>query len=296
MPNRLQPWVLALALLATTGCVRETNLEIDVPDAEPYLVVESYLVAGEPYRVSLTRSLPFFATGVDTLPLVADAQVRILHAGDTLPLVYAPIGDQQNYYLFGEYRNQTPVPQSYNTPFSLLIDWRGTRYTARCAMPPALVLQDTTLFFNEDGVNYRFEWEDPDPAAYNVYRSIFAFRQREQNPGEEPEDPEQPIIPSDLQSDDLFVRLGTGGRPNLRFSYTGVLEDMSGDTLDLTVMHIEPAFEDYLVSTQANDNGQANPFAEPGTVLSNITTNDPEARVLGIFTAYDPVKRHYLIP
>ena len=291
MAKPLIPTLLVALLLG--ACVRETTLDVDLPDAEPYLVVESYLIAGEPYRVSLTRSLDFFNLP-DSLPTVTDAQVRIRHAGDTIPLSFSPAGDPQNYYLLGEYRNQQEVPASYNEPFFLEVDWRGTRYTAQCQMLPPITQIDTANFFNDQGdVNIRMEWQDPDRSRINYYRALFDYGNPDGADEDGDGDQDEPMNVADESNDEVFEDLSEGP---LRFTLTGFLEDDAGDTLDFTLTHVEQAYIDYINTTEAGNNENSSPFSEPTSIISNVSTQDEDARVLGIFSAYDPVRRRYIIP
>lgn len=82
-------YALLLPLLALlSACDMEKDIEVDLPDHAPQLVVECYLEPGKPLRATVLESSGYFDEPVP--PLVPDARVYITHNGQRVELEYKP--------------------------------------------------------------------------------------------------------------------------------------------------------------------------------------------------------------
>lgn len=124
-------WIIGVCLpllLLFQAC--QSEIEVDLPDYEPKLVVEGYVENGKPPRVMLTRSVPFFQhMDMDYIMdnvLIMDASV----------IVYAEDGEAQRLQFTN--CNDSPYRYAYvgrfpgreNMRYNLEIEWHGKKYTA----------------------------------------------------------------------------------------------------------------------------------------------------------------------
>lgn len=246
------------------------DVEIELPEYNSQLVVESYLIPGQPITVLLTQSESYFApfpTEDDQFLeniLVDGADVRITFDGETYVLeneiFFNPFtGKIANYYV-----PDLVVPEDYDGEFELnLVAEDGRTASAKTTLP---------VFIPIDSVNV--EW-----AANDSLARVLAYYQ---------DIPEQ---------DNYFRRILTGGAQDtvvFDFVFDDSIVDNTllvagtgfdykvGDTMQNVIYHITEDFYNYMISVYASADANGNPFAQPSTILSNVKgEGDP----LGIFTA-----------
>lgn len=124
-------WIIGFCLpllLLFQAC--QSEIEVDLPDYEPKLVVEGYIENGKPPRVMLTRSVPFFQhMDYDYIMenvLIMDASV-IVYAedGEGQRLNFQECADSPYRYAYvGRF------PGRENMRYDLEIEWQGKKYTA----------------------------------------------------------------------------------------------------------------------------------------------------------------------
>ena len=112
--------ILLLAFVFNSCLNMTQDVDINLPEFEPELVVESYLEADSFYRVSVSESVSYFETP-DSIHLITGAFVTITHKNITDTLRYYPPFSIGNFYPFGEYRSEKIIPRDYDNSFYLYI-------------------------------------------------------------------------------------------------------------------------------------------------------------------------------
>ncbi|MBO4654728.1 MAG: DUF4249 domain-containing protein [Bacteroidales bacterium] len=145
---KIKCWILVAYLFLTmmlNAC--QSEIEVDLPDYEPKLVVEGYIENGQPARVMLTRSVPFFQhidiNYVLNHVLVMDAVVTVTSSdGEMERLSFMPSGESP--YMFAYVGN---MRGKENTRYDLKIEWGGQTYTASTSIVHTFDL-DTIGFYS----------------------------------------------------------------------------------------------------------------------------------------------------
>jgi hypothetical protein len=129
----------------------QSEIEVELPDYEPKLVVEGYVENGKPPRVMLTRSVPYFQymdyNYLQENVLITDASV----------IVYAEDGEGQRLNLVE--CEDSPYRMAYvgrfpgreNMRYDLEIEWQGKKYTASTRVLHTFDL-DSIGFYNESNL------------------------------------------------------------------------------------------------------------------------------------------------
>lgn len=276
---------LQAGFTACDGLQRE--IDIDLPEHERQLVVEAYLEPGKPYRVLLTESKGYF-DDLDECPFVRNALVTITNNGQTDTLREAPFLGEcslQNLNFipffgiensrFFNYGSNAICPINYNSDFILevfdTLNNRQARAVTRILPPVPIDSLVPRYRTNDTLANLLLYFRDI-PGESNFYRAVLHESQVV-----EPDslgffnlgvDPIFDFVLDDSRflNADNSITLGTG------FDYT------EGDTLIFTLYHTD---REYQVFSESIDNAAGanfNPFAEPATVVGNVSGG------IGIFT------------
>lgn len=265
--KNLPPLLCLIALFM--NCNLEQEIEIELPEYERRFVVEAYLEPGQPLRLLLSRSAPFF----EPFPLfegqfientlIRDAEVRIHYKDSTFLLINRLTFDENKRKIYN-YQHPFVVPEDYEHPFDLSITTRdGDRIRASTRLLPPVPIDSLVVEFKEQDSLARILTYLTDPSnETNYYRRLL-------HKGDLLNPPEQDFTLSDQVAENTLL-FGTG------FEYA------PGDTLISTVYHLDPAYYDFIRSVQNADRANGNPFAQPSPVISNVESSDD--RAIGIFT------------
>ncbi len=257
----------ASALLLFSACdgLRK-EVDLNLPDFESKLSIECYLEIGQPFRATLSETTAYFGNLNTQLPIVSGATIIITHNGiaDTL----------EEGFFFGlgklfNYGSTTIVPADYVNDFSLsVIDSAGRTLTATTKLLQVVTLDSIQVLPPLQDSSYSFlSFFQDNPSETNFY-----YRTTHRTLA----------IADSLKTafsvDDKIVngqenQIVLGGPPN--FIY--------GDTAVITLFHITESYYDFIESYTASIQNNGNPFAQPGSVVSNVQGG------FGIFTglAYD---------
>lgn len=275
----LFPILLAFFL---ASCNLEKEIEIELPEYQPQLILECYLEPGQPFRLSLSRSAAFF----DPFPapdsigqflqdiLVQGARVQIRHAGRTYSLNNQLFIDQQSRRLYN-YFSPTPVPLDTLEPFLLeVIIPDGKQITASTRLLPVVPIDSAVIQFREGDTLARVltYFTDP-PGQRNYFRRMLHLNSLDSIP-------QQDFTADDRIVDRVFV-FGTG------------YDFAPGDTVISTLYHIEEPYFRFQESLQAAVFGNGNPFAQPSPIISNL---GGDAGAIGIFTGLRYSRVYSIIP
>lgn len=251
----------------------EKEIELDLPQYEPKLVVECYLEPGQPFTLSLSKSVSYFDPfAQDPLEFVENiledsAQVVISwdNASEWVVLenqifIHPNTGKLLNYFA------NEAVPEDYDTEFKLtIVSKDGEILRSYTKILPPVQVDSLVVEFNDIDTMARVLTYFQDNLAENNY-----YRRMLHN-GSLDTIPDQDFVTTDDFVDDGTIVFGSA------YDYE------KGDIVFSTLVHIDQAYFDFLISAFGAVDANGNPFAQPGTVFSNIET-EGEKEALGIFT------------
>jgi hypothetical protein len=243
------PYLLPLAGLLT-GCDLEKEIEVPLPSYASKLVVECYLEEGRPYRMAVTESVSYFEG--PRLPVVNDADVNITYGDNRVKLNYSV--DVDTFYRKAyNYLSSSRVNSTRNSVYTLQVkDPRGRTITGEARFLPKIPIKSVEWKYNKDELAFLLvKFDDTDPAITNYYR--FQIHKDSLNKNAD----------VDFNLDDTFntngeITLGTG------YNY------QRGDTVYVSVFHVEKNYYDFLESVSSAANANGNPFAQPAKVKSTV--------------------------
>lgn len=267
--------LFVLLVLIAAGCNLTQEIDLDLPEAGGQPVVECYLEPGKPYRLLLTRSSAYF----DDFPtepedfieqiLIDSAEVEIRHGSEVIALDNEPDIDFEFSKLYN-YSSTKLVPFDTLTEFELFIVLPdGNSIEANTVILPVVPIDSVVIEFPDEEINpdsipkaRALTYLTDNPGQVNYYRRMFHWNSLDSIP-------EQDFVTNDDFVDNGTLVFGTG------FDYP------VGDTLYNTIFHITQDYYDYQASIFNSIAANANPFAPPGLIESNVRgSSDP----LGIFT------------
>lgn len=250
----IAPWILLLSFIGLIGgCGRfQKDVTVDLPPYVNQLVIECYLEAGQQPSVLLTESSGYFDS--PALPLVNNATVTLLNTttgrGEVLRQSNAiNFSTRKGYNFIGSRFIAPNTGQTYQIEAA---DDKGRRVVGITTFLPPPQFTSIEAKFNDQNKAFLFiRFPDNDPNASNYYRmvinrdSLTGFRE------------------SDFTFDARFttnneVTIGT----NYRYEV--------GDTVVVSLYHIEKPFYDFLRSVQDAARANGNPFAQPTTIRSTV--------------------------
>jgi len=278
---------LALVAITAIGCGLEREVELELPSYVPQPAIEAYLVPGEPFRVLITRSAGFFD------PLETQNQQFFENVLFDSARVSIRIGDEEVielpegiYFdpLSGQLHNygaDAAVPFNYLDSIFLDVEFPDGRVAqgATQLLPPvgfdSIVVEYPEDLVDRDTLARIFSYiTDPDPATVNRFHRLLSYTPIDSSA-------EQDFVFSDEFSDQGSIPTGTS------FEFAG------GDTLYILNAHVDEDFERYLTSVQTAEQANGNPFAQPSSLLGNLSGS---ANPIGIFTTYAHVVDTIYVP
>ena len=274
-----------LATLLTVACGLERDIELALPEYEPQPAVEAYLTPGEPFRMLVTRTSGFFdpleidsSRFLENL-LYEDLRVVIRYGDEEVVLPNRPSLDFDNVLAYN-YTSDAVVPANYTDSFYLeltLPDGRSS--TAATKLLPPVPIDSSVVEYRDpldaDSLARIFTYiTDPDPDRVNRFRRLLTYAPVDSSEL-------QDFVFTDEQSDQPSIPVGT------------IYYFSPGDTIYIYNAHVDEAFEKYLFSVQLAEQSNGNPFAQPSTLLSNLSG---EANATGIFTSYAYVVDTVIVP
>ena len=279
-------------ILLFSSCSLEQEVDLNLPEYEPQIMVECYLRPGQPYVMTLTESVGYF--GDIQISFIKDATVTITRPGETIPLV--PIGVPVDAQIPGGlvdtsflnslkpiigdslffYATAAAVPEEYDIEYQLLIETKdGRKLRASTVIPKPVPIASMEYKFNDDSLAFVLtRWQD-DPDQVNFYRRILLERRQRiidlpggmkdtvYNSREE----QNFIIDDDIENGQL-ITVGTN------FEYE------LGDTLIAQVQHITGDYYRFIETSDAAVIANLSPFGQPAIISSNIEGG------MGIFTGF----------
>lgn len=285
----------ALVLLAISGC--EKDIEFDLKEEEPKLVVEATIENEQPPMVVLSKSLNYFSQispELLTKSFVSGAEVYVSNGTQTHRLKEYSVPLIGNYRLVYYSTDSSNLSTAFvgerNKTYSLRIVAEGKEYTATTTIPDFNKRIDSVWFKKGppqlDSNKVIVMVKATDPPGFGNYVRYFTKR----NNG--------PFLPG-LNSafDDLFIdgttyelQVGAGVDRNQSFDEDDLFFN-KGDTVTLKLSSIDKTTYDFWRTIEFAYQAVGNPFSTPVKVLGNI--NGP---ALGYFGGYASQYRTLIIP
>lgn len=258
-----------LTLLLFSACDLEQEVDLKLPEYEPQIIVECYLQPGQPFTLSLLRSVGYLdPVEVD---YVKNATVTISYGGQTeelsmfaLPLSIAGPAFETQSPVFGDtlffYASINTVPADYEVDFKLEITGPDGEKLSAITKVLAPVEIDTLEYkFNDDTLAFVLTKFPDDPEQDNFYRRVL-------HEGSIENEAEQDFTIDDDIANGQQITFGTG------FDYE------IGDTIISTIFHITEDYYDFRETSEAAFTANLSPFGQPARISTNIQGG------IGIFT------------
>ncbi|MEM8525327.1 MAG: DUF4249 domain-containing protein [Bacteroidota bacterium] len=263
------PYIYIIGLLfLVSACNLTQEVEIELPEYEDQIMVESYLIPGQPFALLLTQSFSYFAPiptdneeYINQL-FISDAEVTIRYDDQEIKLENEILFNPFTGKLFN-YGAGVLVPENYDSEFELEIKTaEGEIITASTFIPEPIPIDSVVIQFDErDSLARALTYWTDMPNKTNYYRRLFAKGQSDSL--------EIDFILDDDLTDNGLLLAGT----NYDFAV--------GDTIFNTIYHTTEDYFNFMNSLFNADAANGNPFAQPSSLLSNVEGTD---NPLGIFS------------
>jgi len=271
--------ILLSFLFLWTACGNlEQEIDLELPEYEPKIVVECYLEPGQPFALLLTKSQSFFDPFDFELATISQiledsATVIITHNGITYELENEIATNPPFFTKFYNYSSETLVPLDYENEFDLeIVSKNNEVITATTRLLPPITIDSLVVDFDPitDTLARTLTYFQDDLTTEDYYR-------RQLNLGTITRAPQQ-----DFTTTDDFVEDGT-------IVFGGGYDFEIGDTVISTITHITKEYHDFLESISGAVDVNGNPFGQPGGIISNV---ESDIGALGIFTgiSYDRIQ------
>lgn len=283
-------------VLLTSSCDLEKNIQVNLPEYESEIVVESYIEPGQPLRALLTESLSYTELPSPS-PLDENTLVTLTDNGQTFSI---PLSQ-----LLQQVEGDTAAMNEVNG-FIGVIELLGLAKGATVVVKHNgmdYTLEEGIYFDLSSGKIYNYGHPYIVPADYGGIFSIEINASNERNVFASATLLEAVPIDSTVynfnESDTLAAVLtwftdNTGTDNYYRFTINKIGEsDLSfevndrffdgddvvfgtafdyvvGDTLISKLYHIEESYHDFLETFEEAAQANGNPFAQPASILSNV--------------------------
>jgi hypothetical protein len=280
MKLHLKIFIYALLGVIVASCDLQKEVDLDLPEYEPEVVVESYLTPGQPYILSLIESVPYYDN--IRIKYISDAEVKITYQDKVVELVSfgIPLPDtsmeaSQLTSIVGDtifsYIALELVPEVYYEDFNLEITLaNGEKITATTQIYPAVKIDTLEYRFNDDTLAFLLTKFQDDPERSNFYRITL-------HEGNLNNNPDQDFAVDDILTNGTQFTFGTG------FEYE------IGDTLIRTLYHITEDYQRFIETSDAATAANLSPFGQPASLYSNINGGQ------GIFTGITSDQKSIII-
>lgn len=260
-----------LFLLHSCGGL-EKEIELELPEYEPKLIVECYLQPGNNFNALLTKSKAYFdsfnfETTSDFLEILEeDAEVTIRFNDEEIVLENELTLNPFTGKIFN-YVSDEIVPFDFESDFELEIQTKdGKIVRGLTNISPKVPIDSVIVEFDEnrDTLARTLVYFQDDLNTQNFYRRVLHLGSLENEPE------------FYFQTDDDFVEDGT-------VVFGSGFDYVEGDTIYNTIYNISQDYYSFLESIEGAVDANGSPFAQPGAILSNL---EGDENALGIFTGF----------
>jgi hypothetical protein len=236
----------------------EKEIDLHLPVYQNRLVVECYLEPGQPFRLTLSESVSYFAP--PQAPTVDNALVIITHNGIKDTLKFEPYMDIVTGKFYN-YVSASIVPVDYTSIFSLYVkDTKGREATGQTTIPPPPVINSIEFFYSEDSLVYAMtKFDDISNTNSNFYRYVITYN-----------DIQGPETVDYILNDRIKTSSG--------ISVSSAYKLKKDDNIIVSVYHLNEDYYRFLESVGEAIDANGNPFGQPVSIKSNIQGG------IGIFT------------
>lgn len=291
----MKVWIPSLVmLLLMTSC--EKNINFDLEEATPVLVVDAQIENGLPPVVVLTKSFSFFQQ-LDAAALsnsfVRNAVVTISNGTQThllkedsvavIPGIFA-------YFYSNDPANPTTAFNgALNGRYSMNITTEGKTYTANTTIPALALFPDSVWFqrvpFNDDTSKRAMYIRASDPVGRgDFFRYFTKINNDLYYPGLN-------VLDDQVVDGTTFdITLPRGVNRNIAFVEDSLFYTRQ-DTVTLKFCKIDQQTHRFWNTWEFAFSSIGNPFAQPNKVLGNISNG-----ALGVFCGYAAEYRTYIVP
>lgn len=277
--------IIALFALGLISC--EKNINFDLNESQPTLVVDGEIENGLPPRIILTKSVGFFEQITPQIlegSFVHNAEVYLSNGNATQRLVEYSVPLDSGYFLHF-YSVDTSSPNTIffgelNTQYSLRILSEGKEYNAVTKIPALTKVPDSLYFKpapqNPDTNKRILFIKATDPIGLGNCIRYFTKKNSE------------PFFPgrNSVFNDDIVdgTTYTVQVEPGLNRNDPPLPEDnffKKSDTVTLKFCNIDKATYNFWNTWEFSQQSIGNPFSQPNTVLGNISNG-----ALGAFCGY----------
>ena len=286
-------WLPLMLLL--TACEKDINFNLD--ESPPTVVVDASIENGKAPRVILTTSLDYYSYIDPALIMssfIHDAQVYISSGGLTHKLKeysYSPFpGISAYYYSTDSADLSTAITGTEGGQYNLRVVSGGEEYLSQTSIPVLAVVPDSVWFlqapFNPDSMKRIMLIRAIDPPGLGNYIRYYTKTNTEPFwPG-----------PNSVFTDQIFDGNAYQGIFSRGYDPNDPprADDnffLSGDTVTVKFCNIDRATYDFWNTWEFALQSIGNPFAQPNTVLGNVSNG-----ALGAFCGYAAWYGTYIIP
>jgi len=287
--RRLTSSLLIASALA--GCDLQKDIDVPIPAYDSQLVVECYLVPGQPVRLLIQEAVPFKAApdpiivpgpdGPDTLRLALVPRAVAVISGprdyvDTIR--FSPSVDTTSKNIRGyTHTSFRPFNGRPGETYSLVVyDDEGRRVTGTTTVLAPVPINTVDVAFNPDEpweeakASVLMRFQDPAPGGdfYRYQVNQIARGRLDRRQGF--------AFP-----DDQFNGRESSVGSSYRFP--------QGDTMEVVLYHIDRAYYNYLRSVDDAQDANGNPFAQPARIKSTVEGG------LGVFTNLAADRRRLIL-
>ena len=288
--NTMGRWLTFLfCSLALVAC--EKDIDIDLNDTEPALVVDGSIENGVPPTVVLSKSLDYFgaiSTEILLSSFVRKANVSVTEGSKTYVLWEDSVKIADNIYFYF-YSNDTLVG-TINSSYQLKIEAGGKVYTASTTIPVITRRIDSLWSekanIQDDSNLVRMMIKATDRPGFGDYVRYFT------KTNSEPFYPGFNSVFDDqvIDGKTYTIPVDRGLNKNEDNSDTD-LYFHKGDTATLKLCNIDKANFDFWRTFEFNFQSIGNPFSNPTKVINNVSNG-----ALGYFGGYAAQYRTIIIP
>lgn len=291
-------------LVSFSACSLQKEVDLDLPEFEAGVVVESYLEPGSPFFAILVESVSYL--GSSEINFVKNADVFVRWGGNEVRLtpfvIPLDVNIQENDLIdiallrslrpiIGDsvyfYASLTDVPEEFDQVFQLEINTQdGQTLTADTRIPRPIPIDSMEYRFDvEDSLAFSLtKWQDPGDEV-NFYRRILEKSYSEEvfdslgnslGPIVRNDEIQDFIIDDDIENGQL-ITIGSN------------FEFVRGDTTIAINYHITEAYYRFIETTDAAFIANLSPFGQPTLIESNVKGGT------GIFTGFSRTSRSQVI-
>ena len=261
--------IFPFALLLLVACNLTKDVDVVLPEYDRQPVVECYLEPGKPFRMLLSESYSFFDPfNLDSNflqnTLLDSAVVTISYDGKTETLANQLSFEFSPLKIFN-YTGTAVVPATTGMEYTLhIILPNGKEINAQAVMLPKTMIDSVKVEFSADADTLArvLTYINDDTTQDNYYRRMLNYSSLDSTAA-------QDFIVNDRISQTSLIAFGTG------------YDLKEGDTIINTIFHISKPYYDYIESVQLAVAGNANPFAQPSPIKSNVSGS---GNPVGVFT------------